>query len=279
MPALLIALGIFFAAKFRFFYILHPIKTFKTILKSQKGGFKSLSLALAGTLGVGNIVGVSSAIVMGGAGSIFWMWVSALCAMSLKYAEVYLAMIYRRQNNGVFYGGAPYYIKEGLKSKIGVKCAYILSCIFAIFCTVNSLTTGNLVQINSVSTLLPFSPLIFGISFTILTFVIICGGLKRISSLTSVLIPVLSLTYVILCLTVIFSCYTKIPSVFSTIIKDAFLPKSAVGGFCGYGITASLRYGVCRGVLSNEAGCGTSPCAHASSECESPHAQSCLGIF
>ena len=279
MPVLLIVLGIFFAIKFKFFYILHPIKTFKTILKNQRGGFKSLSLALAGTLGVGNIVGVSSAIVMGGAGSIFWMWVSAFCAMSLKYTEVYLAMAFRKNKNGVFYGGAPYYINEGLSKKIGFKSAYILSCIFAIFCAVNSLTTGNLVQINSVSSLLPVSPLIFGIIFTVLTFAVICGGLKRISSITSVLIPVLSLTYIILCLCIVFSSIDKIPNIFLIIVKDAFTPKAALGGFCGYGFTVALRYGVCRGVLSNEAGCGTSPCAHASSECDNPHAQACLGVF
>ena len=203
MPILLIILGIFFAFKLKFFYLIHPIKTISKTLKNQKGGFKSLSVALAGTLGIGNIVGVSSAILLGGAGSIFWMWVSALCAMSLKYAEVFLAMRFRRHKDGNFYGGAPYYIADGLKKKIGIKAAYALSIIFAIFCIVNSLTTGNLVQINSVSSLLPFSRQTFGILFTLLTVIVTFGGLNSISKITSVLIPFLSLCYVLICIFII----------------------------------------------------------------------------
>lgn len=279
MPFLLIILGVFFAIKLKFFYILHPIKTLRTILKSQKGGFRSLSVALAGTLGVGNIVGVGSAIMLGGAGSIFWMWLSAFCAMSLKYAEVYLAMLFRRNNNGKFYGGAPYYIKDGLKNKFGIKWAYFLSFIFAILCVINSLTTGNLVQINSVSTLLPVQPLTFGIIFTIVAFTVIIGGITRISKITSVLIPFLSFTYIALCSYIILSQLPELPSIITMIFKEAFTIKSASSGFIGYGLAAALRYGVCRGVLSNEAGCGTSPLAHASSDCQSPHGQSCLGIF
>ena len=279
MPVFLIALGVFFAIKLKFFYILHPIKTAKTILFNQKGGLKALSVALAGTLGVGNIVGVASAIMMGGAGSIFWMWLSALCAMSLKYAEVHLAMQYRQRHNGTFYGGAPYYIRDGLKSRLGKKASLFLSFIFAVFCILNSLTTGNLVQINAVSTLLPCSPLIFGIAFTVLSFIATLGGVERISKITSALIPFLSLTYIILCLIIILGNWSAVVPTFVKIFKDAFSIESASGGFVGFGISASIRYGVSRGVLSNEAGCGTSPTAHASSDCESPHAQGCLGVF
>ena len=279
MPAFLIALGIFFAFKLKFFYILHPIRTAKTILSNQKGGLKALSVALAGTLGVGNIVGVASAITMGGAGSIFWMWLSALCAMSLKYVEVRLAMQYRKRCNSTYYGGAPYYIRDGLKGNLGEKAALFLSFIFAVFCILNSLTTGNLVQINAVSSLLPCSPLIFGIAFAVLAFVATLGGVERISKITSALIPFLSLTYVILCFVIIFGNLSLVVPTFEMIFKDAFSIESASGGFVGFGISASIRYGVSRGVLSNEAGCGTSPTAHASSNSESPHAQGCLGVF
>ena len=279
MPILLIILGIFFAFKLKFFYLIHPIKTISKTLKNQKGGFKSLSVALAGTLGIGNIVGVSSAILLGGAGSIFWMWVSALCAMSLKYAEVFLAMRFRRHKDGNFYGGAPYYIADGLKKKIGIKAAYALSIIFAIFCIVNSLTTGNLVQINSVSSLLPFSRQTFGILFTLLTVIVTFGGLNSISKITSVLIPFLSLCYVLICIFIIFLNFEEVPKVLANIITDAFSLKSTVGGFMGFGISKALRFGVSRGVLSNEAGCGTSPMAHASSDSKDPHSQACLGIL
>ena len=279
MPLALIILGIFFAFKLKCFYIFHPIKTIKTILKSQEKGFKSLSVALAGTLGVGNIVGVSSAILLGGAGSIFWMWISAICAMSLKYVEVYLAMRFRQRKNGIFYGGAPYYIRDGLSPKLGFKWAYALSIIFAIFCVINSLTTGNLLQINSVSSLFPISPLFFGILFTVFAYIAIIGGLDRISKITSTLIPFLSLIYILLCLFIILKNFNAVPTVFKEIISDAFSVKCATSGFVGFGISTALRYGVSRGVLSNEAGCGTSPTAHASSKSIDPHSQGCLGIF
>ena len=279
LPFLLIIIGIFFLFKYKFFYILHPINAIKCMLDSQKDGFRSLCVALAGTLGVGNIVGVASAILLGGAGSIFWMWISAFCAMSLKYFEVFLAMRFRRTKNGKFYGGAPYYINDGLKDKIGKKRAYFLSCIFALLCVVNSLTTGNLVQVNSVSSLCNFSPLVFGIIFTVIAYVIIIGGFERISKITSVLIPVLSISYILICLYIIIKNFNRIDNVLEMIFKDAFSIQSVGGGFCGYGIASAIRYGVSRGVLSNEAGCGTSPSAHASSNTSSFHGQGCLGIL
>ncbi len=276
LPAFLILIGIFFLFRLNFFYILHPIKAFKSM---SKGGFKSLSIALAGTLGVGNIVGVSSAMISGGAGAIFWMWISAFIAMSLKYVEVVLAMKHRKFKDGVYYGGAPFYICEGLKKKLGGKISRALGCFFAILCSVNSLSTGNLVQINAVSSLSPIKKEYFGFAFATLVLLIILGGIKRISKLTSVLMPVLSMAYIFIASYIIFSNINVIPSVFSTIFKEAFSFNSAISGFCGYGIMSAIRYGISRGLLSNEAGCGTSPCAHASSSTASIHAQGCLGIF
>ena len=279
LPFFLVAFGVIFSIKFKFFYFIHPIKLVKDICKNKNGGFRALSVALAGTLGIGNIVGVASAIIMGGAGSIFWMWVSALCAMSLKYAEVVLAMRFRRQESGNFHGGAFYYINDGFTNKIGKKPAYFLSCIFAILCVINSLTTGNLVQINSVSSLLPINSLIFGIMFAALAFVIIIGGYKRISKITSYLIPCLTVIYVVACLFIIFSSLEECKTALITIFKSAFSLKSVSGGVTGYTVSMAIRYGVARGVISNEAGCGTSPCAHASSKSTDAHSQGCLGIF
>ncbi len=277
LPIMLVLIGLFFAFRLKFFYILHPIKTAKAMLK---GGFKSLTLALAGTLGVGNIVGVASAIISGGAGAIFWMWVSAFIAMSLKYCEVCLAMKYRRiKTNKECYGGAPYYIHDGLKSKIGNRSAKLISSIFALLCVVNSLTTGNLVQINAVSSLTPLPRLAFGIIFAIIAIIIIFGGVKRIGGFTSILIPILSVFYVVMSIYIIFSRIAEIPSVFAMIFKEAFSFKSAISGFTGYGIMSAIRFGVSRGLLSNEAGCGTSPTAHASSNTRDIHSQGCLGIF
>ena len=277
LPIMLVSIGIYFAFRLKFFYILHPVKLVKDM---AKGGFKSLSVALAGTLGVGNIVGVASALIYGGAGAIFWMWVSAFIAMSLKYFEVCLAMKYRKlKNNGEFYGGAPYYICDGLKKKYGLKLARLFSVIFALLCTVNSLTTGNLVQINAVSNLTFFPKIYVGIFFAVLILFIIWGGIKRISSFSSILIPILSVFYVVMSIYIVFSNLSQIPSVFALIFKEAFSVKSAASGFCGYGIMSAIRFGVSRGLLSNEAGCGTSPTAHASSNTQSIHSQGCLGIF
>ena len=277
LPAMLILVGLYFAFRLRWFYFLHPIKAFKSMLR---GGFKSLSLALAGTLGVGNIMGVASALISGGAGAIFWMWVSAFIAMSLKYCEVCLAMRYRRvKANGESYGGAPYYIYDGLKKKTKHKLAKAFSIFFALLCVLNSLTTGNLVQINAVSNLTNFPKVYVGIIFSILILAIILGGLKRISAFTSILIPILSVFYVVLSVYIIFTNLSEIPSVFALIFKEAFKIKSAISGFCGYGIMLAIRFGISRGLLSNEAGCGTSPTAHASSNTNDVHSQGCLGIF
>ena len=251
MPTMLIIIGTFFAAKLGFFYIFHPVKTVKTILSNSKGGFKSLSVALAGTLGVGNIAGGSSAIMMGGAGAVFWMWISAFAAMSLKYVEVFLAVKYRREKNGEYYGGAPYYIKYGMKSKVGWRVSLYLSCVFALLCVINSLTTGNLVQINAVANITPLPPIIFGIIFTALVFLVISGGVKRISSFTFVLMPLLTIFYIVLSLYVIIADAEKIPGTLSLIFNSAFSFRSAASGACGYGIKEAIRYGVSRGVLSN----------------------------
>lgn len=277
MPILLTLVGIFFIFKLKFFYILHPIKTFKSMMK---GGFKSLSLALAGTLGIGNIVGVASAILSGGPGAIFWMWISAFLAMGIKYVEVMLAMKHRQKSkNGQFYGGAPYYISEGFKGAFGKKISKFIGCIFAFLCVLNSLTTGNLVQINSVVSISKISPLYFGLIISFLIFIIILGGYKRISIFTSFLIPLLSIFYIAISIYIIFSNLGQISSVFNLIFKNAFSVKSATSGFMGFGIMSAIRFGVSRGILSNEAGCGTSPTAHASSNANDIHSQACLGIF
>lgn len=251
----------------------------KTILNNEGGGFKSLFLALAGTLGIGNIVGVAGAIYYGGYGSVFWMCVSAIFAMSLKYAEVNLAVRYRQKNENGYFGGAPFYIQHGLKKHFGKGVASFLACIFSIFCILNSLSTGNLVQINGIASLSPISPLAFGLIFALVSLLILLGGRKRITSFNSILIPILSFLYVVVCIGIIICNIKELPNAFLLIFKDAFSFESFGAGVFGYGFSRAIRYGVSRGILSNEAGCGTSPCAHASSNTKSPHSQACLGIL
>ena len=278
LPIFLIGSGVFFGVKLRFFYIIKPIKTVKEIIKC-KGGFSSLCVALAGTLGIGNIVGVASAIIGGGFGSIFWMWISAFLAMGIKYVEVSLAMKHRRTKDGHYYGGASYYIYDGFKGRLGKSCAFILGSFFAVLCAVNSLTTGNLVQANAISSIFDLPKILYALIFTILAILVVCRGIKRISAFTSVLIPILSAFYILLCVIIIISNIKALPYAFKSIIKEAFNIRSALFGSLGFSITRAMRYGVSRGLLSNEAGSGTSPCAHASSCSENVHAQGCLGIF
>ncbi len=288
LPVLLISVGVYLGIRLKFFYVFHPLKLLKALKEGGvEGGtspFKALSMALAGTLGVGNISGVAAAITAGGAGAVFWMWISAFAAMSIKYAEVYLAVLYRRwafeKGSAVYKGGAPYYIKEGLSTKFGKNVAAKLAAFFALLLVSNSLLTGNIVQINaaaSVTSKVP--PLLCGAVVAVIVLAVVAGGVSRIGDFTVKVIPFLSVVYIVLSLYVIFSNVGDVPAVFEMIFKDAFSFKAAGSGIMGYGIMRAMRFGVTRGIFSNEAGCGTAPTAHASANTKSPHHQGCFGIF
>jgi AGCS family alanine or glycine:cation symporter len=276
LPFLIGAFGIYFLFKLKFFFILHPIKTIKQVF-SGKGGASSLFVALSGTLGVGNIVGVASAIMAGGAGSVFWMMISALIAMSLKYAEVYLSIKYRQQENGKYHGGSFYYIRDGIFEKFKIN-AMPLGIIFAILCILNSLSTGNLVQVNTVFSSFNFGKVLISAVFSLLVLFVIIGGGVRIKKICSIIIPVLTFSFIIISVYIIASNISRIPGILCDIVNEAFSFRSAISGFLGYGIMSAMRYGISRGLLSNEAGCGTSPCAHAESPNDA-HTQGCFGIL
>ncbi len=287
MPPTLILASIYFAVRLRFFYMLHPIKMLSLMAKRRGDGispFRAASMALAGTLGVGNITGVCAAIASGGAGAVFWMWVSAAAAMSVKYAETALAVIYRQRGDAPgerWYGGAPYYIADGLP--VGRRAAHGLGAFFAVLCVFNSFTVGGVLQVNaaadSASELLSVPPLAVGIVLAVLTAVAVTGGARRISGVTVYLIPAVSALYIFMCAAVIVICRDSLPEVIGRIFTDAFSFRAASGGVGGYMIASAIRYGVVRGVITNEAGAGTSPTAHACAEAYSPEAQGCLGIF
>lgn len=288
LPVLLMLVGIYLGARLKFFYILHPVRLVRSLREAGEGGgtspFKALSVALAGTLGVGNISGVAAAITAGGAGAVFWMWVSAFAAMSIKYSEVNLAVRYRKTytDNGKtrYRGGAPYYIKEGLSDKTGTGFSGGLAAFFAILLVINSLLTGNIVQINaaaSVSQRIP--PIAVGVITAAAVLLVVAGGVSRIGDFTVRVIPFLSAVYVGLSLYIIFTNISGVPFVFERIFKEAFSFEAAGGGILGFGITGAVRFGVTRGIFSNEAGCGTAPTAHACANTKSPHHQGCFGIF
>ena len=285
-PALFVSVlgcGTFFLIRLKAFYILHPVKTLRGMLDGAKtvgeSPFTSMSLALAGTLGVGNIVGVASAISFGGAGAVFWMWVGALFSMSLKYAEATLAVRYRKKRKNCYFGGAMYYMKDGLRGKKGK----MLGGIFSVLCILNSLTTGTAIQVNAISE--SFEE-IFGISSGVCSFMValitviaLSWGIKNISSATAVIIPVASVVYIFASLYVISSDISQIPEILRVIMKGAFGIESITGGLLGYGIKEAVRYGISRGIISNEAGCGTSPTAHARADVKNPAQQGFWGVF
>ena len=246
--------------------------------------FRALSVALAGTLGVGNIAGVASAAALGGAGSVFWMWISALVSMIIKYGEIVLAMLYRKKtDDGRYHGGAFYYIRDGLGSKK-------LSVVFAVLCIIASFTLGSIVQVKAaadsasvLSDILGFDSSIAGylccIILSVVTACVVFGGIGWISDITVRLIPLLSASYVGVSLYIIFGNINLLPGVIEDIVCGAFDIKCIAGGIGGYGMMQAVRYGVSRGLLSNEAGCGTAPIAHASSDETVPAVQGCFGIF
>lgn len=277
LPTLLFSAGIYLFYKLRGFIFIHPIKILAVFSRRNTtpgsiSPFKAVSLALAGTLGVGNIIGVSSAIAIGGPGAVFWMWISAIAAMFIKYAEIVLAMITRKTDGMRFHGGAMYYIKNKTAASV-----------FAVIMVSASLPLGNLIQVKAASDACQYayniSPIITGIVFSFFTLIVIAGGVRSISNLTVRLIPFLSAVFIIISLYIILNNIRELPSVIYLIFKDAFAGDSVAGGTGGFLITTAMRCGVTRGILSNEAGCGTAPTAHSEANTDSPAEQGCWGIF
>ena len=288
LPTVVMVGGLFFTILLRFSPILHPIRCFRDMIASSKaaGGspFKAVTLALAGTLGVGNIVGVASALISGGPGAIFWMLLSGLFVMSVKYAEVVLAVEHREcENKGSsrgFYGGAPYYMRAGLGTKFGARRAALLGGIFAVLCIGNSYVTGTLLQVNAARQAVPtFPALSFGLLFLLVTCPVLRRGEDKISDFTVVTIPLFTLIYVGISLFILFKNVGLVPQILRTVWESAFSVRSAAGGILGFSVNAAMRFGIARGLLSNEAGCGTAPTAHASAHVSSPHEQGLWGIF
>ena len=285
VPIVLMLAGVFFCFKLKFFHFLHPIKIIKALKpensKSGVSSFGAMSLALAGTLGVGNMVGVASAIALGGFGAIFWMWVSAIVAMVLKYAEIVLAMRHRRfDGEGRPYGAAMYYIKYALGNG---KAATVVASVFACFCIFNAVSMGGMIQVNSaanaINGVFGISPIIIGLVFGIITVWTTLRGREGILSVTEKLVPFMTVGFLLLSLAVIFIYPQKTVEAFSLIFKNAFTVRSGFSGVLGFLLSSALRYGTMRGILSNEAGCGTAPAAHSVSNCKIPAKQGAWGIF
>lgn len=239
--------------------------------------FQAVATAMAGTIGTGSITGIATALVSGGPGAIFWMWISALLGMVTKYSEIILSLHFREKNDeGLWVGGPMYYIQNGL----GLKWLAIL---FAVFAALTCFGTGNATQANSISVALDatlgINPVITAIVLTLIVGAVILGGIRRIASVNEKLVPFMAVFYVIVAFVALFLNIDKVPGAFAQIFEEAFNFQAAAGGAAGYGIMVAMRFGFARGVFSNEAGLGSAPIAHAASSNKNPVDQGIWGMF
>lgn len=306
MLVLLVGTGIWFTIRSGFFQFAkfgHVLKN--TVGKlfhkekketSEKGAitpFQALTTAMAGTVGTGNIAGVAGAIVLGGPGAVFWMWVSALFGMMTKFSEVVLSIRYREKDaKGEWVGGPMYYIKNGL----GRKWKW-LAVIFSLLGALAAFGIGNMTQVNTIAETFVNAAdtitattiagtqtemiirIVIGVVIAAIAAVVIIGGVTRIGKVTEKLVPFMSVFYIVGALIIVFANIEKIGSVFATIFQAAFAPRAMIGGVGGFLFLNTIKRGVSRGVFSNEAGLGSAPIAHASSSELNPVKQGLYGIF
>ena len=294
---LIIFTGIFYTIKTRALQIRKFPEVLKNTINSifDKGNnnpneknvitrFQALSTALAATIGTGNIAGVSTAIVVGGPGSIFWMWVCAILGMITHFAEVVLGIYFRKKDNNGYSGGPMYYLEYGLGEKHNHKfLGKTLAILFATFTFIASFGTGNMTQINSISDALNtnFSiPNIYtGIFLAIVATLVIIGGISRIGKVAEKIVPAMSVFYIIIGLIIVIANIKQVPYVFYSIFSSAFNTKAIAGGVFGYIFKRAMTYGFKRGAFSNEAGLGSSVIAHTASNVKEPVEQGMWGIF
>ncbi|WP_214699343.1 MULTISPECIES: sodium:alanine symporter family protein [unclassified Exiguobacterium] len=274
--SLLVLSGVFLTIKLGFFQFRYPVyifkQTFGSIFKKPKGEGdisprQALTSALSSTVGAANIIGVPAAIMFGGPGAIFWMWVIAIIGMAIKFSESVLAVHYREKNDaGEFVGGPVYYIAKGLRWKW-------LATWFA-FALMIELIPSIMVQGNAVSSAVRETfngnTLITGILIACLVGIIVFGGLKRIAKVTEIVVPGMALVYVGAGLVIVLMNLSEIPDVLRLIFSYAFEPMAAFGGFAGAAVAETIRWGFARGLYSNEAGLGTAPIAHAAAQTDHP---------
>ena len=287
-PSLLILLvgtGILFTFKLGFLQITKLPKALKLIFFAENNGngdissFGALCTALAATVGTGNIVGVATAIKAGGPGSLFWMWLAAFFGMATKYAEGVLAIKYRtKDKNGQISGGPMYYILNGMGEK------YKPLAVFFAFSgiLVALLGIGTFTQVNAITDAINGSfgidPKITGIVLAILVALVVFGGLQSISKVSTKVVPFMSVAYILICLLILVNSFKQIPQAFVLIIKSAFNPTAAFGGFLGATVSMAIRNGIARGVFSNESGLGSAPIAAAAAKTEWPAEQGLISM-
>lgn len=285
---LLCGIGIYYTIRLRFIQILRFKTGFSMLfrgvsLSGEKAGkegmssFQAVATAIAGQVGTGNLAGLATAIIAGGPGAVFWMWISSFLGMSTIYAEAILAQKYKSTDrNGQVVGGPAYYIEQGLKLKW-------LAVVFAIFIIFALGLVGNMVQSNSIANAfyLSFgaSQWLVGLCIATLAGLVVVGGLHRIAAFTEKMVPVMVVIYLIGALVVLVINYTFIVSAFKLIIIAAFNPQAVMGGAIGISIQQAARFGIARGLFSNEAGMGSTPHAHAVAKVKKPEDQALIAMM
>jgi AGCS family alanine or glycine:cation symporter len=287
MLALLLGTGLYLTARTGFMPVRRIGTAFRLLNrgreKSAEPGditpFQTLMTALAATIGTGNIAGVATAIALGGPGAAFWMWMTALVGMATKYAEAVLAIRFREvDSEGRHVGGPMYYIRNGLGKNWGW-----LAFLFALFASLAGFGIGNMVQANSVTAAMTANFGVpdwsVGLVLAGLVFLVIIGGVKRIGGVAEYLVPFMAAAYVLGGLAVIVLNYQDVPGGLAFIVRSAFTPTAATGGFAGAAIWAGIRFGVARGIFSNEAGLGSAPIAHAAAKTDDPVRQGMIAML
>jgi len=258
--------------------------------KSNNGemsSFQALATAIAAQVGTGNLTGAATALIGGGPGAIFWMWLSAFFGMATIYAEATLAQKFKVVENGEVNGGPVYYIKQAFKGKFG----RVLAALFAVFIILALGFMGNMVQSNSIGSAfsqvfqsrnINVPPIAVGIIIAVAAAFIFIGGTSRLASVVEKVVPIMACVYIVGSIILIGMNVTQVPAAFATIIKAAFQPKAVLGAAAGIGVKEAIRYGVARGLFSNEAGMGSTPHAHARAVVKDPHEQgltAMMGVF
>ncbi|GGP46915.1 alanine/glycine:cation symporter family protein [Shewanella saliphila] len=289
MLVMILGVGLFLSIGLKLMPILKLGRGFKLLWSgrqvdddSEKGDvspFNALMTSLSATIGTGNIAGVATAIFIGGPGALFWMWCTALVGMATKFSEAVLAVKYRETDaNGNHVGGPMYYIKNGL----GSKWAW-LGTAFAIFGSIAGFGIGNTVQANSVadamSSNFDIPSWVTGVVLMVLVGAVLMGGIKRIAEVAGKLVPLMTVFYITAGISVLVVYAADVPAAFMLIVESAFNPVAAQGGFAGAAVWAAIRFGVARGVFSNEAGLGSAPIAHAAAQTNNPVKQGLVAML
>lgn len=248
--------------------------------------FQALAIAISAQVGTGNVAGVATAIMAGGPGAIFWMWISALFGMGTIFAEAVLAQMYRKEVSGKFIGGPAFYISRGLKNKLGEGTSKFLAAFFSVAIILALGFIGNMVQSNSIATAVnnafDIDPILVGVGIAIVAGAIFIGGIQRIAHFAQLVVPIMAVVYVILAITILILYSNEVGPMINHIIQGAFAPEAIGGGALGVTMKEAVRYGVARGLFSNEAGMGSTPHAHATALVAHPVLQgftAFIGVF